>query len=542
MNFSQYNIQPEILKAIEAMGFQEPTEIQKLSFPILLEKDTDFMGLAATGTGKTAAFGIPLLQKIDVHSKNVQALVMCPTRELALQVKEQIEALGRNKQVQVAAVYGGAGYAEQLRQLRSGAHIVVGTPGRLIDHLQRRSLDLSGIKTVVLDEADEMISMGFRDDLESILSATPREQSQMWFFSATMDRQVSKIADTFLRNPQQIQINRKEVLSDKMEQFYFMVRESDKFEITCKLIDTCESFYGIIFCQTKQLVTEVTNKLIEKGYKADSLHGDKDQNARERTMQAFRQRKAQILVCTDVASRGLDVKEVTHVINYSLPRELENYVHRIGRTARSGRSGIAWNLVTPSHRNLIGKIESITKSRMQEGKIPTRKEVAGKKLTQLFDQFQKQTSSARALEVLSPDWKESLTQLTNEEIVARFITMMMPELFIDRPQKTYSTESSDRQRDGSRPRTQRSRSSGGSFSRSSGGQSRRRWSDSDSSGRDNRRSFDRKPSRSGEESFEGQSSRRSGSAGGGNGGGRPSIRDRFARKSSERFSSARSGR
>jgi ATP-dependent RNA helicase DeaD len=431
-SFSDLNLSSELMKSIEEQGYTAPTPIQEMALPILLGENTDFLGLAATGTGKTAAFGIPLIEKIDTSLKAVQSLILCPTRELAMQVSEQITILGKYKGVKVITVYGGASYDTQIRGLRSGAQVVVGTPGRVVDLLDRKNLNLTQIKTLILDEADEMISMGFRDELESVMKSIPEEQRNIWFFSATMDKQVSRVVDTYLKNPKQVQINRKEVLSATIKQYFYPVRESDKPEILCKLIESADEFYGIIFCQTKQMVSDLTNYLNDRGYRVDCLHGDKTQSAREQTMQSFRDRRVRILVCTDVAARGLDVKDITHVVNYSLPRELENYVHRIGRTARSGKEGTAMNLVTPSHRGLVYRIEDMTKSRMIEGKIPSRKEIGTKKVAKVLPKFNEQNFFERAQEIMGDDWKTAIATMTTEEVAARFLAMMMPDLFIDK--------------------------------------------------------------------------------------------------------------
>lgn len=429
--FNELQLSPSIMRSISELGYEKPSPIQAQTLPILLGEATDFLGLAATGTGKTAAFSIPMLERLDASKKQVQALVICPTRELALQVSGQIDILGKYKGIRSLPIYGGSDYGSQIRGLKDGIQVVVGTPGRLVDHINRGTLRLDALQVVILDEADEMISMGFKEDLEAILGATPRESTNTWLFSATMSPEVRRVADEYLKRPKQVQVNRTEVLSENVEQIFYMTHESNKPEVLCKLIEASEDFYGIIFCQTKNLVTELTTYLTSRKYKVDCLHGDKDQKARERTMQAFRDRKVTMLVCTDVASRGLDVKDVTHVINYSIPRELDNYVHRIGRTARSGKSGFAMSLVTPSHRALIARIERMTKSRMREGRIPTRKEIGSKKISKMLESFQTQNSFARAVELLDAPWKEAISKMAPEEITARFLSLMYPEIFDD---------------------------------------------------------------------------------------------------------------
>lgn len=427
--FTELNLSAPLMQSIKEMGFETPSAIQAQTLPILLGEPTDFIGLAATGTGKTAAFSIPLLQAIDPQLKKLQGLILCPTRELALQVAEQINLLGKHLRVRVLPIYGGTGYNEQIYGLKSGANIVVGTPGRLIDHLERGTLKLDHLKTLILDEADEMISMGFKEDLEALLKASPRDKSKIWLFSATMEREVRRVADTYLKNPQHVQVNKKEMLSTTVEQIFFPVRENDKPEVICKLIDAADSFYGLIFCQTKSLVADLANYLAERGYKVDSLHGDKDQTSRERTMMAFRNRRVNVLVCTDVASRGLDVKDITHVINFSIPRELDNYVHRIGRTARSGKSGFAFNLVTAANRSLIPRIEKMTNSRMRPGTIPTEREIMGKKVDLFLQGFTAQTAFAKAAGFLSEEMKAQIQEMTPEEIMGRFLALRFAGVF-----------------------------------------------------------------------------------------------------------------
>ena len=445
--FTDFQLSEPLLMAVTEMGFETPSPIQQQTLPILLSHSTDFLGLAATGTGKTAAFGLPLLERIDTSSRTVQGLILCPTRELAIQVAGQIELMGKHKGVRALAVYGGAGYGDQINGLKKGAHIVVGTPGRLVDHLERGTLTLDLVQTVVLDEADETISMGFKEDLELILNQTDRELVNIWLFSATMSPGVRKVADTYLNDPKQVQVNRTEMLSDKVEQIYFCTQESNKPEVLCKLIDAASDFYGLVFFQTKALVVDLHQYLMNRGYKVDCLQGDMDQTQRERAMKAFRERKVNILLCTDVACRGLDVKDVTHVINYSIPRELDNYVHRIGRTARSGKAGLAFSLVTNSHRGLITRIEKMTKSKMREGKIPTRKEIGEKRILKVIEDFKNQKNYTRAAELMGVSWGEVIGAMSSEEVAARFLTMMFPETFNEREEAKQIREHSEKRDD-----------------------------------------------------------------------------------------------
>jgi ATP-dependent RNA helicase DeaD len=429
--FNELGIKPTVSRAIEELGFKTPSPIQAESLPILMGELTDFVGLASTGTGKTAAFGIGMLQHINPELKKTQTLVICPTRELANQVCSQLEQLSKHTGIRTLAVYGGASYGEQIHFLEKGPQIVVGTPGRVIDHIERGTLELSEVKIVVLDEADEMLSMGFKEEMESILKACPNEEKKIWLFSATMDQGVKKVTETFLKNPKRVQTNRSEVVSINVDQIYYPTREGDKPEILCKLIENEDNFYGIVFCQTKLLCVELTHYLTSKGYQVDSLHGDKDQSSRERTMKAFREKKFTMLICTDVAARGIDVKDISHVVNYSLPREMDVYVHRIGRTARIGTKGVVWNLVTPAHRPLIGRIEKTTKSKMREGKIPSRKDIAGKKVASALTEFLAQKNHKMASDLLSNDWILALAPMSQEEIVGRFMSMIHADIFKD---------------------------------------------------------------------------------------------------------------
>ncbi len=429
--FEDFNLSVEMLASIKAMGFSTPSSIQEKAMPVLLAGATDFIGLAATGTGKTAAFAIPLIERLKKDKRRVQCLILCPTRELALQVSEQINLIGRGLNVRALPVYGGTGYKTQTRALKNDAQIVVGTPGRVLDHLKTGHLNLSDLETLILDEADEMISMGFRDDLESILKGCPRQSCQIWLFSATMSASIKKIAHQYLKDPQIVEANRTQILSSELKQVFYMSRESDKVEILSKLIESAEDFYGLIFCQTKLMVQNLKEDLQQRGYRVDGLHGDKTQREREATLRHFRDRRTNILVCTDVASRGIDVKSITHVVNYSLPRETESYVHRIGRTARAGESGVALSLITPGQKWLIPKIERATKSKLTAGVIPTRKELGSKKVASLLTGFLAQEQYTRATELFSEGWGEALGKMSKEEIAGRFLTMSFPQLFVN---------------------------------------------------------------------------------------------------------------
>jgi ATP-dependent RNA helicase DeaD len=384
---------------------------------------------------------------------------------LALQVAGQIDLLGKHKGIRALPIYGGCGYGDQIAELRRGVKVVVGTPGRLVDHLEKGTLNLSGLNTLILDEADEMISMGFKENLEQIIEASPRDNGNIWLFSATMSPEVRRVADTYLREPKRVQLNRSEVIPKSLEQLYYPTKESNKPDILCKLVDGADDFFGLVFCQTKTLVTDLTDYMLARGYRADCLHGDKSQADRERAMTAFRERRVNVLICTDVASRGLDVKDVTHVINYSIPRELENYVHRIGRTARSGKTGYAMSLVTPSHRYLIEKIERATNSQMVEGRLPTRKEIGRRKATRFLGDFlAQQETHTRAAELLDEGWRAVIDAMDKDEIVGRFIAMSLPHLFAE-PAQAPASLAPKKQQEGGREKRFRDRDDRGDYPR-----------------------------------------------------------------------------
>lgn len=367
--FRELGLSEETLKAVHQKGFEEPTPIQEKTIPLLLSGNLDIIGQAQTGTGKTAAFGLPLIERLNENNRTVQALILTPTRELAIQVSEEINSLKGNKALNVIPIYGGQSIELQLKSLKKGVHIVVGTPGRIIDHLDRGSLKIENINFLVLDEADEMIDMGFIEDIETILENTPDEK-QMLFFSATMPDAILKIAKTFMKKYEIISEKKADQTTPLTEQIYFEVYEKDKFEALCRIIDVEKEFYGIVFCRTKNDVDVISHKLVDRGYDADLLHGDITQSQREKTLKKFKDQKVNILVATDVAARGIDVNDLTHVINYSLPQDPESYVHRIGRTGRAGKEGTAITFITPAEYSKLAFIKRITKTEIRKEKVP----------------------------------------------------------------------------------------------------------------------------------------------------------------------------
>lgn len=372
MKFEDFSLSKETLKSLSDMGFEEPTPIQVSAIPLLF-KGKDVVGQAQTGTGKTAAFGIPIVEKCW-GGKKPFAIILEPTRELAMQVSEEINKIGKFKKVKVLPVYGGTSIERQIKALRQGVEIIVGTPGRIIDHIKRETISLSNINIVVLDEADEMLNMGFIEDIETILKATPSER-QTLLFSATMPGPIMNIAKKHMKSPSRIKVNAKELVIPKIRQIFYEVRSEDKIKALSKLIDVEDPQLAIVFCRTKREVDEVSTKLNQMGYNAGALHGDYTQSRREEIMRKFRDGMIDILVATDVAARGLDIQNVTHVINYSIPQNPESYIHRIGRTGRAGKTGIAITFVTPREYHNLRLIEKTAKTIISKKELPSTAEV-----------------------------------------------------------------------------------------------------------------------------------------------------------------------
>ncbi|CAH0315464.1 DEAD/DEAH box helicase [Peribacillus sp. NPDC101481] len=367
--FSELGLDRTSMKSIEKMGFEEASPIQSQTIPLALE-GKDIIGQAQTGTGKTAAFGIPLMENIDINNENVQGIVIAPTRELAIQVSEELFKLGYGKRARVLAVYGGQDIDRQIRALKKKPHIIVGTPGRLLDHIKRKNIKLGGVHTVVLDEADEMLNMGFIEDIELILSTVPDER-QTLLFSATMPDPIRKIAERFMREPVLVRVKAKEMTVDRIEQYYLELKESEKFDTLARLFDIQTPDLAIVFGRTKRRVDELASALNIRGYMAEGIHGDLSQAKRLSVLKKFKDGSIDVLVATDVAARGLDISGVTHVYNFDIPQDPESYVHRIGRTGRAGKHGIAITFVTPRERGQLHAVEHTTKKRMEKLKTPT---------------------------------------------------------------------------------------------------------------------------------------------------------------------------
>ncbi len=367
--FTELGLSAQTISAIEAKGFTTPTKIQAASIPLLLKDAVDVIGQAQTGTGKTAAFGLPILEIVDPNRKAVQALILAPTRELAVQNSEEIDSLKGERNLSVAAVYGGAPMGQQLRALRAGVHVIVGTPGRVLDHLRRGSLVLDELAFMVLDEADEMLDMGFIEDIEEVLKQTPKEK-RMLCFSATMPPAIQRLAERYMREPMVVKIEEETRTSTLTEQRYTEVHEGDKFEALTRFIDLEEEFYGLVFCRTRIQCDQVGKRLAERGYRAAALHGDLSQNHRETIFNQMRNRQLSIIVATDVAARGIDISDLTHVINYSLPEAPETYIHRVGRTGRAGKQGVAITFVTPRERRRFSFIRRVAQSEITKIAVP----------------------------------------------------------------------------------------------------------------------------------------------------------------------------
>lgn len=391
--FQDLGLSPSAIKAIQKKGFTTPTAIQAMTIPVMLRDDTNLIAQAQTGTGKTAAFGLPLIDMIDADSRFVQALILVPTRELAIQVSEEIDSLAGDKKIKTLPIYGGQAIDQQLRRLKKGVHIVVGTPGRVIDHLNRRTLHLKHIEHLILDEADEMLNMGFIEDMEEIMKHTNSSKRTL-LFSATMPQRIQDLAHQYMEGYELLTAKKEQQTTDLTEQIYFEVKGSDKFEVLCRIIEMeNKNFYGLIFCKTKSDVDSVVSHLIERGYDAEGIHGDISQSQRERTLGKFKRKVVNILVATDVAARGIDVNNMTHVINYALPHDPEGYVHRIGRTGRAGKRGTAITLITPAEYKRLMFIQRMAKVEIKKAQVPQVKEIIKSKKRKIFNELSAVLSS-----------------------------------------------------------------------------------------------------------------------------------------------------
>jgi len=421
--FNELGLSAGLVKSVEQLGFETPTPIQEKAIPMLLKGNRDFVGLAQTGTGKTAAFGLPLLELIDDDLKVTQALVLAPTRELSLQIVSDLENFSEHfKNFNIVAVYGGASISEQIRKVKRGAQIVVATPGRLLDMIDRKAVNLSEVKYVVLDEADEMLNMGFKEDLDKILSFTP-DTKNTWLFSATMPSAVRSIMKNYMENPEELTMGEKNSGNANIEHFYVVIHERDKYLALKRILDFNPEIFSLIFCRTRIDTQRIAEMLMKDGYNADSLHGDLTQQQRDRVMMKFRARGIQILVATDVAARGLDVENISHVIHLNMPDEMEFYTHRSGRTARAGKKGVSIAMVSSKEMGRVKQIERTLKAPFTRMKIPTGPEVCQKQLLALMHKVHEVNVKEEEIAEFLPAVYAALKDLTKDDLIKRFASI-----------------------------------------------------------------------------------------------------------------------
>ncbi|MCK0109354.1 DEAD/DEAH box helicase [Flavobacteriaceae bacterium S0825] len=449
--FQDLGLNEDLLQAITDMGFTKPSEVQDKAIPILLEKESDLVALAQTGTGKTAAFGFPMLQKIDVNSRTTQGLILSPTRELCLQITNEMKQYGKYcKGLNVTAIYGGASITDQAREVKRGAQIIVATPGRMKDMISRRLVDISKIEYAVLDEADEMLNMGFYEDITDILSYTPIDKST-WLFSATMPKEVSTIAKKFMNSPIEITVGNKNESTNQVSHEYYLVNARDRYQALKRLSDANPDIFSVIFCRTKRDTQKVAENLIEDGYSAGALHGDLSQNQRDLVMKSFRNKQIQMLVATDVAARGIDVDDITHVINYQLPDEPEIYTHRSGRTGRAGKTGISMVIVSKSEVRKIKSIERIIKKQFEKKEIPDGMEICEVQLMSLANKIHN-TEVNHEIDKYLTSINELFEDTSKDELIKKFFSVEFTR-FYNYYQKTKNlnlTDSRGDDRDGDR--------------------------------------------------------------------------------------------
>ena len=422
-SFEALGLSKGLVESVQQIGFETPTPIQEKAIPVLLKGNCDFVGLAQTGTGKTAAFGLPLLELIDENSRQTQALVLAPTRELGLQITSDLENFTEKfKAFNIVAVYGGSSISEQIRKVKRGAQIIVATPGRLIDLIDRKAINLSTVQYVVLDEADEMLNMGFKEDIDKILSYTP-DTKNTWLFSATMPREVKAITKNYMSNPHELTIGDQHVGNVNIEHHYVMVQEKDKYLALKRILDDNPEIFGLIFCRTRIDTQRIAEMLMKDGYNADALHGDLTQQQRDRVMLKFRQRSLQILVATDVAARGIDVEDISHVIHMNMPDEMEFYTHRSGRTARAGKKGISIAMISRRELGRVKQLEKSLKAPFKRMMVPTGGQVCQKQLLALMHKVREVKVNEEEVSEFLPAVYEELKDLTKQELIKRFASI-----------------------------------------------------------------------------------------------------------------------
>jgi len=423
MEFKDLGLHKDILRAVTKLGFENLSEIQEKEIPILSEGKQDFVGLAQTGTGKTAAYGLPLIQHINFDDRTTQALIICPTRELCMQITSDLETFAvYQNNPNITAVYGGASISDQIHKLKKGAQIVVATPGRLLDLIQRKAVKLQSVQRVVLDEADEMLNMGFKEDIDAILDQTPAVK-RVWLFSATMPKAVKRIANNYMLDPVEVLVGKQNSVAVNIEHRYYMMKERDRYHALKRILDFYPEIYGLIFCRTRRETGQIADKLEKEGYDVVALHGDLSQVQRDAAMKKFREKTVKVLVATDVAARGIDVKDISHVIHYNLPDDIENYTHRSGRTARAGKSGKSLALVNTRETYKVKQVESLLQTQMKHSSIPNSEEICEKQMYALMDRVVSTPVDEEAIDLYWPVFYKKLKDLPAEEIVLKFISM-----------------------------------------------------------------------------------------------------------------------
>lgn len=420
--FEETGINPQIIKAVSELGFENPTPVQQLTIPYLLGKKKDLVAVAQTGTGKTAAFSLPILNQIDLETGKTQALILSPTRELCVQISNDIKNYSKYlKNIRIATVYGGASADKQIAELNKGCQIVVGTPGRILDLKKRKKLKINNISYLVLDEADEMLDMGFKDDLDAILESTP-EEKQTLLFSATMPPEISKIAKKYMHDADEISVGERNIGAENVNHQYYLSKARDRFKVLKRILDSHPNIYGIVFCRTRRDTKEVADKLIENGYNAEALHGDLSQAQRDYVMSRFRSRHLQILVATDVAARGLDVNDLTHVINYNVPEDPKTYIHRSGRTGRAGKTGTSVSLIHSKELFRLRDVEKKLGKKIIRKSIPSGQEICERQLFNLIDKIEKIKVDEAQIEPFMDIIYKKLSWLTREELIKHFVS------------------------------------------------------------------------------------------------------------------------
>lgn len=456
--FEELGVSPEIRKAIEEMGYENPMPVQEEVIPYLLGENNDVVALAQTGTGKTAAFGLPLLQQIDVKNRVPQSLILCPTRELCLQIAGDLNDYSKYIDgLKVLPVYGGSSIDSQIRSLKRGVHIIVATPGRLLDLMERKTVSLSTVHNIVMDEADEMLNMGFTDSINAILADIPKERNTL-LFSATMSPEIARISKNYLQNAKEITIGRKNESTSNVKHVAYTVQAKDKYAALKRIVDYYPQIYGIIFCRTRKETQEIADKLMQEGYNADSLHGELSQAQRDAVMQKFRIRNLQLLVATDVAARGLDVDDLTHVINYGLPDDTESYTHRSGRTGRAGKTGTSIAIINLREKGKLREIERIIGKKFIAGEMPTGKQICEKQLIKVIDELEKVKVNEEEITDFMPEIYRKLEWLSKEDLIKRMVSHEFNrflDYYRDREEIETPTDSRERNTRDSRERGSR---------------------------------------------------------------------------------------